>query len=204
MKHGEETAGFDKHCGNRSSLGPSPRWLQSGNSGTGAGSLTAGCLDCSLEDHGVAMAFLKVGDQAPDFTLQTHDGKSLSLCGLRGKKVLIWFYPKADTPGCTVEGNGFCFQYQEFADRDIAVLGVSFDSVEDNAAFAKKFGFQYPLLCDTERALGLAYGACDSAKARYASRISYLIDEQGKIAKVYAQVNPREHAGEVLADLTPD
>jgi peroxiredoxin Q/BCP len=150
------------------------------------------------------MALLKVGDQAPDFTLQTHEGKSLSLSSLRGKRVLLWFYPKADTPGCTIEGKGFCSQYQDFADRDIAVLGVSFDKVHDNASFAKKFGFQYPLLCDTERTLGLAYGACDNAKAGYANRISYLIDEQGKIAKVYPQVNPREHPGQVLADLTPD
>jgi peroxiredoxin Q/BCP len=77
---------------------------------------------------------------------------------------------------------------------------VSFDGVEANAAFAKKFDFPYKLLSDTERKMGLAYGACTDAKAGYASRISYLIDEQGKIAAAYPKVNPSEHPGQVLAD----
>ena len=81
------------------------------------------------------------------------------------------------------------------------MLGASLDSVEDNAAFAKKNNFPFLLLCDTERSMAMAYGACDSSKAPYAKRISYLIDEQGKIAKVYPQVNPRQHAAEVLADV---
>jgi peroxiredoxin Q/BCP len=81
------------------------------------------------------------------------------------------------------------------------VLGASFNSVEDNAAFAKKYDFNFALLCDTERTLGLAYGACDSPKARYANRISFLIDEAGKISRVYDKVNPRDHAGQVLADV---
>ncbi len=80
------------------------------------------------------------------------------------------------------------------------VLGVSFDSVADNAAFAKKFDFPFKLLCDTERKVGLAYGACTDAQAGYANRISYLIDAQGKIAAAYPKVNPREHPGQVLAD----
>jgi thioredoxin-dependent peroxiredoxin len=77
---------------------------------------------------------------------------------------------------------------------------VSFDGVEANAAFAKKFNLSFKLLCDTGRKAGLAYGACTDAKAGYAARISYLIDEQGKIAAVYAKVTPREHPGQVLAD----
>jgi len=79
-------------------------------------------------------------------------------------------------------------------------LGISFDSVEQNAAFAKKFDFPFKLLCDTERQVGLTYGACSDVKAGYASRISYLIDEQGKVAAAYPKVSPREHPGEVLAD----
>lgn len=78
---------------------------------------------------------------------------------------------------------------------------MSFDTVEENAAFADKFGFPFVLLCDTTRSMGSAYGACDSPTADYASRISYLIDEQGVIEKVYASVNPRAHPAEVLADL---
>lgn len=80
------------------------------------------------------------------------------------------------------------------------VLGVSFDGVEANAAFAKKFDFPYKLLCDSDRKLGLAYGACADAKAGYANRISYLIDEQGKIKVAYPKVNPSEHPKQVLAD----
>ncbi len=79
-------------------------------------------------------------------------------------------------------------------------MGISFDSVEQNAAFAKKFDFPFKLLCDTERQVGLTYGACSDVKAGYASRISYLIDEQGKVAAAYPKVSPREHPGEVLAD----
>lgn len=77
---------------------------------------------------------------------------------------------------------------------------MSFDGVEENAAFAKKFDFPFKLLCDTERKAGLAYGACTDAKAGYASRISYLIDEQGKIAAAYPKVVPKDHPGQVLAD----
>jgi peroxiredoxin Q/BCP len=144
---------------------------------------------------------LKAGDDAPDFTVMTHEGKSLTLTSLRGHKVLLWFYPQADTPGCTAEGCSLRDQYNYYEENDIVVLGVSFDSVEDNAAFVKKFGFPFALLCDTGRDIGIAYGACDNPKARYAERISYVIDEQGKILRAYPQVNPRDHAAQVLADL---
>jgi thioredoxin-dependent peroxiredoxin len=81
------------------------------------------------------------------------------------------------------------------------VLGASFNTVEENAAFAKKNDFNFPLLCDIDRTLGLAYGACDSAKARYAKRLSILVDEEGKVARVYESVNPRDHAAQVLVDV---
>jgi peroxiredoxin Q/BCP len=84
----------------------------------------------------------------------------------------------------------------------VEVVGISFDTVAENAAFAQKFHFPFPLLCDTSRAVGLAYHACDSPQAGYAKRISYLIDEQGKILKAYDAVNPRSHPAAVLADLT--
>lgn len=145
---------------------------------------------------------LKVGDVAPDFTVQTHEGNTLSLTSQRGKKVLLWFYPKADTPGCTAEGCGFRDHVAEFRAHNVEVLGVSFDTVAENAAFAQKFHFPFPLLCDTTRSLGLAYGACHDREASRARRISYLIDEQGKILKVYDPVNARTHPDEVLAELT--
>lgn len=91
----------------------------------------------------------------------------------------------------------------DFRALNVEVVGASFDTVAENAAFAQHQNFPFPLLCDTTRTVGLAYGACDDAKAGYAKRISYLIDPQGKIAKVYETVNPRSHPAEVLADLTP-
>jgi len=88
-----------------------------------------------------------------------------------------------------------------FQGQNVEVLGVSFDSVADNAAFAQKFDFPFLLLCDTERELGLAYGACENATAGYAKRISYLIDEAGQVERVYASVQAGSHPAEVLADL---
>jgi peroxiredoxin Q/BCP len=119
---------------------------------------------------------LKPGDLAPDFTLMTHERKPQSLAELRGQK-------------------------EYFDQCSVAVLGASFDSIEDNAAFARKYDFNFPLLCDVQRTLGMAYGACNNPQARHAARISVLIDESGKIARIYTQVNPRDHASQVLADL---
>jgi thioredoxin-dependent peroxiredoxin len=144
---------------------------------------------------------LMAGEEAPDFTLTTHRGQPMSLSSLRGQKVLLWFYPQAGTPGCTTEGCSLRDNYTYYEENHVAVLGVSFDPVEDNAAFAKKFDLPFTLLSDTDRKVGLAYGACDNAKATYAERISYVIDEDGKILRVYPQVDPRIHAAQVLADL---
>jgi peroxiredoxin Q/BCP len=144
---------------------------------------------------------LNPGDPAPDFAAPAHDGRRIALRDLRGTKVLLWFYPKADTPGCTAEGCGFRDRIADFGQLDVAILGVSFDTPEENAAFAKKFGFPYPLLSDADRRMALAYGAADDASARTARRVSCLIDEHGKVLKHYLQVAAREHPGEVLADL---
>lgn len=91
--------------------------------------------------------------------------------------------------------------FDHYQSHNVTILGVSVDAVADNAAFAKKFNFPFRLLCDTDRKIGMAYGACDSASAPRVNRISYLIDEQGKIERAYPQVNAREHAAQVLADL---
>jgi thioredoxin-dependent peroxiredoxin len=144
---------------------------------------------------------LKIGEPAPDFTLTTHAGKQIALARLRGRKVLLWFYPEADTPGCTLEGRGFRDQISDFDQNNIQVLGISFNDVEQNADFAEKYEFTFPLLCDTDRTVGLAYGACADRKSRNASRISFLIDEDGKIERVYDSVNPRDHPAQVLADV---
>ena len=142
---------------------------------------------------------LSTGDVAPPFTATAHDGTTVSLNDYRGRMVLLWFYPKADTPGCTAEGCGFRDQYAEFRRRGIVVLGASFDSVEDNTAFAKKFNFPFLLLCDQDRAIGSSYGAAEPGSA-FPRRISFLIDGAGRIARVYDPVNARTHPVEVLAD----
>jgi peroxiredoxin Q/BCP len=141
---------------------------------------------------------LEVGQPAPDFRAEAHDGRMVSLAGQRGKKVVLWFYPKADTPGCTIEGKAFCQGYPDFQRRGVEVFGVSFDDRAANEAFAGKFGFPYPLLCDTDRSIGLAYGACDSRSAKHARRISYVIDENGRIAHAFAKVDPDSHIPELL------
>ena len=145
---------------------------------------------------------LTAGDPAPDFTAVNHHGDLVRSTELRGRPVLLWFYPKADTPGCTIEGKGFCDSFEDLQKQELTVLGVSFDTEEENRAFAEKFDFPFDLLCDTERELGMAYGACDDPEEGYAKRISYLIDKNGLIAKVYANVQPAEHPAEVLKDLT--
>jgi peroxiredoxin Q/BCP len=144
---------------------------------------------------------LQIGEPAPDFTLTSHQGKQIALAKLRGRKIILWFYPEADTPGWTVEGRGFRDQISDFDQNNIQVLGISFNDVEQNADFAAKNNFPFPLLCDTDRSVGMAYGACADSKARYASRVSFLIDEEGKLARIYDKVNPRDHPVQVLADV---
>lgn len=141
---------------------------------------------------------LKVGDSAPAFTVQDHHGKSVSLEQFQGKKVVLWFYPKADTPGCTAEGCGFRDRQSLFTEKNAVLLGVSFDTVAENAAFARKFGFEFPLLCDTTRSIGLSYGACQTESDTYAQRIAYVIDGNGKIASVYPKVDAKTFPETVL------
>jgi peroxiredoxin Q/BCP len=144
---------------------------------------------------------LKAGDTAPEFTASSHQGAPLSLSSLRGKKVLLWFYPEADTPGCSLEGRGFRDHQEYYDDNGIEIVGVSFDPVDRNEAFAQKYDFKFPLLSDVDRKIALAYGACTEAKAQHAERISFLIDEHGIIARVYDRVDPRDHPARVLAEI---
>jgi peroxiredoxin Q/BCP len=144
---------------------------------------------------------LNVGDQAPSFAVQDHTGAMRKLSDYRGKSVVLYFYPKADTPGCTVESCGFSDLYADFQNKNAEILGVSFDTVEENAAFAKKFGYKFPLLCDVKRGIGVAYGAANDAKAGYASRITYVIGPDGKIAQAHAKVSPKSHPKEILESL---
>ncbi|HYP25983.1 MAG TPA: peroxiredoxin [Blastocatellia bacterium] len=144
---------------------------------------------------------LQVGDPAPDFTARAHTGEDVSLRDLRGKNVVLWFYPKADTPGCTAEGCGFRDRIESYSGKNVEILGVSFDTEEENRAFAEKFNFPYRLLCDTDRKVGVAYGAADDPSAQYARRITYVIDPEGRISKAVGQVNAREHPEQLLGEL---
>lgn len=142
---------------------------------------------------------LKKGDLAPGFQVKTHEGKEVRLSDFLGKKVILWFYPKADTPGCTAEACGFRDRRGTFEAKNTVLLGISFDTVQENAAFARKFAINYPLLCDVDRKIGLAYGACKSETESYAQRIAYVIDAQGKIENVFEKVDARQFPEEALA-----
>jgi peroxiredoxin Q/BCP len=141
---------------------------------------------------------LNVGDVAPDFLVKDHLDRDTTIRQFRGKRVVLFFYPKADTPGCTVESCGFKDLYDQFKEKGVELLGCSFDTVEDNAAFAAKFKLPYPLLCDVDREIGLAYGACESPNAGYADRITYVIDEDGFISQAFGHVETRTHPAKLL------
>lgn len=144
---------------------------------------------------------LSTGDRAPDFTLPSHRGEDVELKKLRGRPVLLWFYPKADTPGCTLEGQGFRDAMKEFDQHGVAVLGISFDGVDSNREFAEKHALPFPLLSDGDRTVGLDYGAANTPDDGYAKRISYLLDVRGRVLKAYHKVDPSTHPRQVLDDL---
>ncbi len=100
-----------------------------------------------------------------------------------------------------MEGEGFRDRIQEFNQKNAAILGASFDTQEENRAFREKFSYPFPLLCDTSRKLGMAYGACDTADAGHASRITVVIAGDATVARVYGQVDAKSHPAQVLADL---
>jgi peroxiredoxin Q/BCP len=141
---------------------------------------------------------LKSGDVAPAFHVSDHLGNEVSLDKLRGKTVVLWFFPKADTPGWTIEGCGFRDLKADFDRKNAVVLGVSFDTPAENRAFAEKFHFNYPLLCNVNRTVGVAYGAAASATATNAQRIGVVIGPDGKIQEWSSKVDPKTYPQEVL------
>ena len=150
------------------------------------------------------MANLKEGDKAPDFSVPDAEGNVVRLKDLRGKNVVLYFYPKDDTPGCTKEACAFRDSFGKFRKRGIEVLGVSLDSEKSHQKFAKKFDLPFRLLADTDRALSEKYGTYGEKKfmgRKYMGvhRMTFLIDEKGKIKKIYEKVKPDDHAEEVLA-----
>ncbi|MFI5396205.1 MAG: peroxiredoxin [Candidatus Binatia bacterium] len=148
-----------------------------------------------------AADLLKVGDPFPTWSLSDHTGKKVVSSDLTGKKYLLWFYPKAMTPGCTAEGDGLRDKFADLQKAGVEVLGVSFDQPQDNARFVREQQFPFRLLSDSDRILAAAVGAADSPQQPVARRISYLVGPDGKVLHVYGTVNPATHAEEVLRDL---
>jgi thioredoxin-dependent peroxiredoxin len=149
---------------------------------------------------------LSVGQQAPDFTLPDQDGVAHTLAEYRGKWVLIYFYPKDDTPGCTKEACSLRDDFPAFSKQNAQIFGVSADTVASHKKFATKYKLPFTLLADPEKGMLKTYGVWGKKKfmgREYEgiSRSSYLIDPEGKIVKVYEKVNPLTHADEVRKDL---
>ena len=142
---------------------------------------------------------LQPGADAPEFSVNDHNGNTIQLKDYRGKKIVLWFYPKADTPGCTMEGQGFRDDFKTFEDKGIQIFGVSLDNESDNKAFAEKFSFPYPLLCDVNREIALSYQAVSSKEDQYAARISYVIGEDGKILESIENVDTKNHSNDLCS-----
>jgi peroxiredoxin Q/BCP len=149
----------------------------------------------------IGQSTLRPGDAFPDWSLVDQNGATLSSADLRGKRYLLWFYPKAMTPGCTAEGRGLRDDFDEFQKLGVDILGVSFDAPKDNAEFVRTEKFPFRLLSDSDHKLAVAVGAALSADQGFASRISYLVGADGKVVKVYDSVQPSAHASQVLGDL---
>lgn len=148
--------------------------------------------------------WIEVGKKAPPFTAKDDKGKKIKLSELKGKPVVLYFYPKDDTPGCTKEACAFRDASADLKKLGVVVLGVSPDTVDSHARFRDKYKLNFPLLADPDRALAEKYGAWREKnmygkKVMGIQRSTYLIDADGKVAKVWPRVKPEEHATQVLA-----
>jgi thioredoxin-dependent peroxiredoxin len=142
------------------------------------------------------------GSNAPDFTLTSQEGSSVSLKDYRGKWVVLYFYPKDQTPGCTREAHNFQVDQPKYAARNAVVLGVSVDSVDSHKKFCAKEGLNFKLLADTDHKVSDAYGSLTNlGLVKFAARHTFLIDPNGKVAKAYSSVDPLKHSAQVLAEL---
>src|SRR4029079_18888203 len=148
------------------------------------------------------MALLNVGDKAPAFTVKDQDGNTVKLSDFKGKPVVMYFYPKDDTPGCTTEACTIRDSFPEFERLGVTVLGVSTDSEKSHKKFVEKYELPFTLLADTDKQIVESYGAWGEKKLYGRAymgtfRVSYLIDGTGKIAAVYPKVSPKTHADEL-------
>lgn len=149
---------------------------------------------------------LQKGDKAPDFSLSDQNGNLVSLSDYRGKKLVIYFYPKANTPGCTAESCSLRDSYDDFKEKGFSIIGVSADSVSAQKNFSEKYNFPFPLLADTEKNMIKSYHAWGK-KRMYGKeyegimRFTFIIDENGLILKVVTKVDTKNHATQLLSDL---
>ncbi|HNX50910.1 MAG TPA: peroxiredoxin [Thermoanaerobaculaceae bacterium] len=149
----------------------------------------------------VAADMLKPGDAFPTWSLVDQTGTQVASSSLAGKVYLLWYYPKALTPGCTKEGCTLRDSYADFQKLGVEVLGVSFDEPKANAEFVSTHKFPFRLLSDLKKDLAVAVGAADSPSRLWARRVSYLVGGDGKVLVAYRDVDPATHAQQVLADL---
>jgi peroxiredoxin Q/BCP len=141
---------------------------------------------------------LTVGTVAPSFTTTDDEGNTVSLSDFQGKVVVLYFYPKDDTPGCTKQAQSFRDNYSEYQEKDMVVLGVSMDDRASHQMFKEKYGLPFTLLVDSDGTITKAY---DVDGGGYAKRVTYIIDGEGKITHVDASVNTSTHAQDILAGL---
>jgi thioredoxin-dependent peroxiredoxin len=149
---------------------------------------------------------LKVGDKAPTFTVATNGGGKISLADYKGQNVILYFYPKDDTPGCTKEACAFRDHWDDFKKAGAVILGVSTDTVKKHDKFIEKFKLPFTLLADEDKSIVQAYGVWGpktfmGVKYTGTSRVTFLIGPDGKIKKIWPKVKPAEHVAEVLAAL---
>jgi peroxiredoxin Q/BCP len=145
---------------------------------------------------------LKEGDKAPDIQLESDSGEPFRLSSLKGKKVVLYFYPRADTPGCTVEACEFRDSSKKFTKKNAVIVGISPDAVKSQARFKDKFELPFTLLCDVDKSAAQAYGVYKEKnmygkKVMGIERTTFIIGEDGRIAKIFAKVQAQGHAEQV-------
>jgi thioredoxin-dependent peroxiredoxin len=177
-----------------------------------SGVLTIHSLDASFPENGSRKRNFKdeipmnFHDKAPDFTLQDENGKEVSLKGLRGKVVVLFFYPRADTPGCTIEACEFRDSYKKIQKTGAVLLGISPDTPQAQKKFQEKFGLPFPLLADADKKIADAFGVLQGKKM-YGKKVmgivrsTFIIGPEGTIQHIFPKVKPEGHAEEVLAYL---
>ncbi len=145
----------------------------------------------------------QVGATAPEFTLTSQEGAPVSLKDYRGKWVVLYFYPRDFTSGCTIEAHNFQRDQAQYQQRNVVVLGVSVDSAASHQQFCTKEGLNFKLLADTDHKVSSAYGSLTNlGLVKFAARHTFIVDPDGKIVKVFTEVNPSQHSAEVLSALT--